>query len=143
MQARGWGQQSNNWIVTRYADLLLMYAEAVNEGGPASGGMSKEQALNLVRERAGLRAVGPLGTAQFRDSVRVERRRELAFEGHRWLDLSRWEVLDAAIKAKTRDLQRLPGYTNETTIHGVRSNLMPIPQGELTLNPRLGQNSGW
>jgi hypothetical protein len=43
MQARGWGQQSNNWIVTRYADLLLMYAEAVNEGGRRAAGCPRSR----------------------------------------------------------------------------------------------------
>jgi hypothetical protein len=140
MSTRAWVAQSNNWIVLRYADVLLMYAEAVNEGGPATAGTA-EAALNLVRARAGIASVSGLTQAAFRDSVRLERRREFVFEGHRWFDLSRWGILDATIRAKTTELQTLaPG---ETTIHGVPSNLLPIPQAERDINPNLTQNPGW
>lgn len=141
MTARAWVQQGNNWIVARYADVLLMYAEAVNEGGTAIAGKTKEQALNEVRVRAGLLGVSGLSQAAFRDAVRLERRKELVFEGQRWFDLSRWGILDAAIRAKTQELQTV--YPGETTVHGVPSNLMPIPQSELNINPALTQNPGW
>jgi hypothetical protein len=138
--SRGWAQQSNNWVVLRYADVLLMYAEAVNEGGTA-GGTTKEAALNLVRQRAGLPAISALSQAAFRDSVRVERQRELLFEGQRWFDLARWGLLDTTIRAKTTEVAaRYPG---ETTTHGVKSALLPIPQSEINLNPKLTQNTGW
>jgi hypothetical protein len=142
MTARGWLQQSNNWIILRYADVLLMYAEAVNEGG-TPGSMTAEQALNAVRTRAGIGGVLGLSQAAFRDSVRVERRREFVFEGHRWFDLSRWGLLDAAIRAKTAELQVLQAPNPETDVHGVRSNLLPIPQSERDANHSLTQNPGW
>ena len=141
MTKRGWAQQSNDWIVLRYADVLLMYAEAVNEGGAASGAMTKETALNTVRTRAGIAAAGALSQAAFRDSVRLERRREFVFEGQRWFDLSRWGILDAVIRAKTAEVAAL--YPGETTVHGVTSNLMPVPQTEIDINSKLTQNSGW
>ena len=128
MQTRAWMAQSNNWYVLRYADVLLMYAEAVNEGG-TQGSLTKEAALNLVRERSGLTPVGALSTEAFRDSVRVERRREFVYEGHRWFDLVRWGLLDEAIQAKT-------GTTPP-------SDLMPIPQGEIDSETGLVQNPGW
>jgi starch-binding outer membrane protein, SusD/RagB family len=140
MTARGWAQQSNNWVLLRYADVLLMYAEAVNEGGTA-GSMSKETALNTVRLRAGIAAATGLSQAAFRDSVRLERRREFVFEGSRWFDLSRWGILDAAMRAKTAEVAAL--YPGETTVHGVPSNLMPVPQSELDINSKLTQNTGW
>lgn len=140
MTARSWQQQPNNWIVLRYADVLLMYAEAVNEGGAATAG-SAEAALNQVRVRANIAPVAGLSTAALRDSIRLERRREFAFEGQRWFDLSRWGVLDSTFKAKTTLLQALsPG---ETTVHGVPSNLFPIPQTEINNNAQLTQNPGW
>ncbi|MBX6330313.1 MAG: RagB/SusD family nutrient uptake outer membrane protein [Gemmatimonadaceae bacterium] len=140
MNTRAWASQDNDWIVLRYADVLLMYAEAVNEGGP-EGPITKEAALNAVRTRAHIAPVGALSQEAFRDSVRLERRREFVFEGQRWFDLSRWGLLDAAIRAKTAELQTLaPG---ETTVHGVPSNLMPIPQSEIDINPKLTQNPGW
>lgn len=140
MESRGWGAQSNNWVVLRYADVLLMYAEAVAEGGTATAG-SAESRLNEVRTRAGIAAVSGLSSAALLDSVRVERRREFVFEGIRWFDLARWGILDAAIMAKTLEMQTVaPG---ETTVHGVPSNLFPVPQSELDINPNLTQNPGW
>ena len=135
MTARAWARQSNNWIVLRYADVLLMYAEAVNEGGAPVGGMSKEAALNAVRQRAGLAPVGALSQAAFRDSLRVERRREFVFEGHRWFDLARWGILADAIRAKHAELGKSGGTPP--------SNLMPIPGGEIDRNRKLTQNPGW
>ena len=140
MTARSWQQQPNNWIIQRYADVLLIYAEAVNSGGTATNGTA-EAALNLVRARAGIPVVGGLGASALTDSVRVERRREFAFEGQRWFDLSRWGVLDAVVRAKTTQMQTLqPG---ETQIHGVTSNLYPIPIGQINSNSQLTQNPGW
>ena len=140
MHTRAWVKQANDWIVLRYADVLLMYAEAVNEGGTVTAGTA-EAALNLVRVRAGIPAVSGLSQAAFRDSVRLDRRREFVFEGQRWFDLSRWGLLNAAIVAKTTELQSIaPG---ETTVHGVPSNLLPLPQPELDINHNLTQNPGW
>jgi starch-binding outer membrane protein, SusD/RagB family len=140
MNTRGWAQQSNDWPVLRYADVLLMYAEAVNEGGAPTAG-SAEAALNQVRTRAGLLPVAGLSQADLRDSVKVERQRELLFEGHRWFDLARWGALDATIRAKTAEVAaRYPG---ETTVHGIPGPLLPIPQSEINLNGKLTQNAGW
>lgn len=141
MTSRGWVQQSNDWIVQRYADVLLIYAEAVNEGATATAAGSAEAALNKVRTRAGIAAVSGLSQGAFRDSLRLERRREFVFEGQRWFDLSRWGTLNAAIQAKTAEVSALmPG---ETTPHGVPSNLMPVPQSQLDINHKLTQNTGW
>ncbi len=141
MHQRAWVRQSNDWIVLRYADVLLMYAEAVNEGGTPVAAMTAEQALNAVRTRAGIASVSGLSSAAFRDSVWLERRREFVFEGQRWFDLSRWGVLNSVITAKTTELGIIsPG---ETTVHGAPSNLLPLPQGELSKNPNLTQNPGW
>src|SRR5207247_4346954 len=101
MHTRAWVAQANDWIVLRYADVLLMYAEAVNEGGAPVAAMTAKQALNAVRTRAGIDTVPDLSTAAFRDSVWLERRREFLFEGQRWFDLSRWGVLNSAMLAKT------------------------------------------
>src|SRR5947199_7494532 len=110
MHTRAWVAQANDWIILRYADVLLMYAEAVNEGGAPVAAMTAEQALNAVRTRAGIGAVSGLSAAAFRDSVRLERRREFVFEGQRWFDLSRWGVLDSVITAKTTELESIsPG----------------------------------
>jgi hypothetical protein len=140
MTARSWQQQPNNWIIQRYADVLLIYAEAVNSGGTASNG-SAETALNQVRARAGIATVSGLAASALGDSIRVERRREFAFEGQRWFDLSRWGILDATFRAKTTQMQTL--FPGETQIHGVPSNLYPIPNGQINNNALLTQNPGW
>ncbi|HEY4955582.1 MAG TPA: RagB/SusD family nutrient uptake outer membrane protein [Gemmatimonadaceae bacterium] len=140
MTARSWQQMPNNWIIQRYADVVLIYAEAVNSGGTAINGPA-EAALNQVRARAGIPAVSGLGAAALTDSIRVERRREFAFEGQRWFDLSRWGILDAIVKAKTQQMQTL--FPGETLVHGAPSNLFPIPNGQINSNALLTQNPGW
>jgi len=80
------GDSKANWKVIRYADVLLMYAEALNENGKTSEALTQ---LNLVRKRAGVIEYSGLTQAETRESIYLERRLELAFEGHRWFDLLR------------------------------------------------------
>ncbi|MBD0352912.1 MAG: RagB/SusD family nutrient uptake outer membrane protein [Flavisolibacter sp.] len=75
-----------NWKVVRYADVLLMLAEAMNENGKTTEALPY---LNLVRKRAGLSDYSGLTQEQARNAIAEERRFELAFEGHRWFDLVR------------------------------------------------------
>jgi starch-binding outer membrane protein, SusD/RagB family len=75
-----------NWKVIRYADVLLMYAEALNENGKTNQAL---EYLNQVRTRAGLEAYTGLSQEAARESIYLERRLELSFEGHRWFDLVR------------------------------------------------------
>jgi hypothetical protein len=140
MTARSWQQMPNNWIIQRYADVVLIYAEAVSSGGTATNGTA-EAALNQIRARGGISTVSGLGSAALTDSIRVERRREFAFEGQRWFDLSRWGILDATVKAKTLQMQAL--FPGETSVHGAPSNLFPIPDGQINSNSLLTQNPGW
>lgn len=120
-----------NWPVLRYADVLLMKAEALNELGRTT---EAEDPLNQVRERAGLDPVSGLSKDQFREAVLHERRMELAFEGHRWFDLIRVQngVYGLAF------LHAI-GKTNATEKH----LLFPIPQAERDVNPNLTQNPGY
>lgn len=75
-----------NWKVVRFADVLLMLAEAMNENGKTTEALTP---LNRVRKRAGLSELSGLTQAQLRDAIALERRFELAFEGQRWFDLVR------------------------------------------------------
>jgi hypothetical protein len=75
-----------NWKVVRYADVLLMLAEALNENGKTSLALTP---LNQIRTRAGLATFSNLTQNEARDIIANERRFELAFEGHRWFDLVR------------------------------------------------------
>ena len=81
------GRPDNNWPVYRYADVLLMLAETINEqSGPNAEAYGY---LNQVRARAGLPPVSGLSQDEFRAVLLYERRVELAFENHRWFDLRR------------------------------------------------------
>lgn len=84
-----------NWRLIRYADVLLMAAEAQYRAG-AEG--TSHTYLNKVRNRSGLGAITPSGTALF-DAIVTERQLELAFEGFRFIDLVRWDLADQELKA--------------------------------------------
>lgn len=75
-----------NWKVVRYADVLLLYAEALNENGKTSEALAP---LNLVHVRAGLPAYSGLTQSEARENIYLERRLELFLEGQRWFDLVR------------------------------------------------------
>ena len=75
-----------NWKVIRYADVLLMYAEALNENGKTAEALVQ---LNKIRTRAGVPTYSGLTQSETREKIYLERRLELAFEGQRWFDLLR------------------------------------------------------
>ncbi len=121
-----------NFPVLRYADVLLMRAEALNELGQTT---SAEAPLNEVRNRAGLDDIqSGLGQADFRNAVLKERRLELAFEGQRWFDLIRVNNGQYGL-----DFLHSIGKTNADERH----LLLPIPQIERDRNSNLTQNPGY
>jgi tetratricopeptide (TPR) repeat protein len=120
-----------NFPVLRYADVLLMYAEALNESGRTAEAVTP---LNRVRERAGLDNISGLSQADFREAVLNERRMELAFEGQRWFDLIRVDNGQYAL-----DFLHSIGKSNATSKH----LLFPVPQKERDVNPNLTQNTGY
>lgn len=125
------GEGSNNFPVLRYADVVLMYAEALNEQAAAS--TEAYANVNRIRSRAGIPNLTPnLTQAQFRDSLLLERRLELAFEGHRWFDLARRKKLIEAMKIQNPSI-KVEEY----------HYLYPIPQTERDSNPKLSQNPGY
>jgi starch-binding outer membrane protein, SusD/RagB family len=75
-----------NWKVLRYADVLLMYAEAQNENGKTAEALVT---LNKIRTRVSMPTFSGLDQTQTRDKIYLERRFELGMEGHRWFDLVR------------------------------------------------------
>lgn len=126
--------------ILRYADVLLMAAEACNEVGDQ--GYAAEQ-LNKVRVRAGLSPVSGLSKEAFRDVVLEERRRELFGEGLARYDLiRRGRYLDHAELLLAQGLI-VTGNLTITNEHGPRTLLYPIPQEELDRNPKLTQNPGY
>jgi hypothetical protein len=131
----GRSQARNNFMVIRYADLLLIYAEALNElNGPTADAFA---AINQIRARArnGVATAEPqdlkgLTQTQFRDAVLQERSWELCFEGHR-----RWDLLRTGKFMET--LQKAGVPVAEKNL------LYPIPQNEIDVNPALKQNPGY
>lgn len=113
----------NNWVVFRYADVLLMLAEALGEGTEAYG------LINEVRTRAGLAPIDSDTPGTFTEKLLQERRVELAFENHRWADLLRFGVADAVMSNQGKS-------TNGKL-------LFAIPQRELDLNAGFKQNPGY
>lgn len=136
-QASNLSQSSANVPILRFSDLLLIHAEAINEkDGPTSAAYAS---YNRVRNRAGLDNLTPgLSQAQFRDSLRVDRRLELVFEYSRWFDLIRYQPLTGSDSYLIKSLHAA-GKTNAQQKH----YLYPIPQQERDNNPKLTQNTGW
>lgn len=120
-----------NFPVLRFADVLLMKAEALNELNRPD---EAKGPLNEVRNRAGLENITDLSKDAFREKVLHERRMELAFEGHRWFDLIRVNGGNYGLTF----LQSI-GKANASEKH----LLLPIPQLEIAANPNLEQNTGY
>ena len=119
----------------RYADILLMHAEALNEIRNGSN-VESLSAINTVRARArfdGNRSgdvlpdLSQLNKGDFRSAILDERARELAWEGHRWFDLVRFGALKEALALAKPDINI-----------SAKQLLFPIPQRELDLNPNFG-----
>ena len=144
----------HQWIVYRYAEVLLTFAEAANEalGSPtdASLGMSALDAVNLVRANAGMPNVTATSQSAFREVVRREWRVEFAFEDHRFWDIRRWGIasgvmgqLDGVEIVKNGAALSYKRKVVETRTWSDKMNLYPIPQAETFNNPNLTQNTGW
>ena len=139
-----------NNIQIRYADVLLMYAEACCETGDLP---SAKTALKEVRDRAGLSQFPYTAVIQgqtvtyndnqedLRKAIRHERRVELAMEGHRWFDLTRWgiakETMDTYMAGETEEAKELYG-----TFQKGKHELFPIPSKEIDLSG-IEQNPNW
>ena len=113
----------NNWVVLRYADVLLMLAEAIGESNESYG------YINQVRARAGLAPIDATTPGTFAEKLLKERKVELAYEGHRWADLKRFGVASAVMSSIGVDIK---GRLN-----------LAIPQRELDINPSFTQNAGY
>lgn len=127
------GDSNNNFPVIRYADVLLMYAETLNQNGKTAEACTY---LNKIRRRGyGYQTTetSPVDISTtdkdvFFLEVEKERRLELAFEGHRWFDLVR--------TGRAVEVMKTKGYKlNETNL------ICPIPQKQIDVNSKLTQNN--
>ncbi|SFD30590.1 RagB/SusD family nutrient uptake outer membrane protein [Spirosoma endophyticum] len=127
------GDGSISFTILRYADLLLMYAEVLNEQGKAADALPY---INQVRQRAKLPALAGLAQADLRLALERERRVEFLYEGHRWFDLIRTGRAQTVLNAHYAS-QKLNFSVQDFEL------LFPIPQAEIDLNPKLKQNNGY
>jgi starch-binding outer membrane protein, SusD/RagB family len=153
------GSESPDVVLLRYADVLLASAEAINEiSGPTAEAYGF---VNQVRARASRSATqimpplaGGLSQAQFRDSVFLERRYELALEMHGLFDYRRnwaWSSARLATSMTSISTKNASPFTSSTTKYDARIGgtipekwkLYPIPARACELNPLLSQNPGW
>lgn len=146
----------HHYILFRYAEILLNYAEAMFEWQGADATttdcpLSARDALNQVRASAGMPNVTVTGD-EFREKLRNERRVELAFEGHRFFDVRRWKIAGTdevrniygvQITRNSSDSYSYQRVLLETRYWDDKMYLYPFPQNEVYLNENLTQNTGW
>lgn len=118
----------NNQRVLRYADVLLMAAEAANEVGGAPNQVNATNWVNMIRARANLGAIAFGTQATMRAAIKKERRLEFAMEFERFFDLVRWNDATSVLGGL--------GYQNKHRFY-------PIPTTALNANPQLVQNPEW
>ena len=143
----------------RYNEILLIYAEAMNEAYGPEGvtdelNLSARDAINMVRGRSGL-GIAALTSEdvsskkEFRQALRKERMAELAFEDHRFWDIRRWKIGEETTKIKRVSISKAGDkYSFEYSVTADRiwddkMYFYPIPQSEIYKNPKLVQNPGW
>lgn len=158
------GTTNHSFPLFRYGEVLLNYAEAMNEAygpdaDPQGYGLTARDAVELIRTRAGLTGntdlsltVPPGDQSKMRDAIRHERHIELAFEEHRHLDLRRWKIAEQVLNQPVSGLQIIRNRDNSLTYTSVtveqrvftpRMYLYPFPQEEIGRNDSLVQNTGW
>jgi starch-binding outer membrane protein, SusD/RagB family len=155
--------RAKSWILMRYAEVLLNFAEAMNEAygpeaKPSFNGVpftrSAREAINLVRARATMPAI-PAGITQqeLRQRIQNERRVELAFEEHRFFDVRRWKIAEQTESAPLMGMRVVRNPDNsfsfqrfevEKRVFDAKMYLYPIPFDEISKsNGNLTQNPGW
>lgn len=129
----------NNFIVLRYADVVLMLAEALNEESYLVDGEAFDL-LNSIRNRAGIASLTSaelVDQSSFREAVLNERQWELAFENHRWFDLVRTNKAIEVMNAHTSETGTIETVTTEKLV-------FPIPQSQIdATNGTIGPNPGY
>ena len=138
-------QSDLNYIVMRYADVLLSKAEAIIETG---GNIDEAVGLiNRIRtERNDVKITPlPMGLSQSeaRQKLRHERRIEFALEGLYWADIRRWDIGKDIYPVNIKDQNGNIIETKFPNGYLEYYNLLPIPQSEIYLNNKLQQNPGW
>ena len=149
--------QTRNFPYFRYAEIVLNYAEALNEVGRVEDAVTQ---IIRLRARAGITAGTParygiksgISQADMRSLIQNERRIELAFEEHRFWDIRRWKIAPQVLGNTVLNGVKIMGTGTAATYQTVpvanaywydRLYHMPIPYDEITKNTNLIQNEGW
>ncbi len=132
-------KSEQDWILIRYAEVLLNFVEATNElNGPT---VAVYDAINAVRARPGIN-MPPIPTGLTKDEMRTrirnERRVEFAFEGMRYRDIRRWKYAEIYIPTLIE-----PGSLLPRKFDPAKHYVWPFPQSEIDVNPKLVQNPGY
>ncbi|WP_295120117.1 RagB/SusD family nutrient uptake outer membrane protein [uncultured Chitinophaga sp.] len=138
------------WVLFRYADILLMHAEALNEAVGANADVYAD--MNAVRNRAGMPSLPDgLTQEQMRERIKNERRVELCFEEQRFFDVRRWKEGDTYFDAAVHGMRITKSGTTltytpfviETRVFAAKNYFYPIQQSEINRAKKLGQNPGY
>ena len=132
-----WAMMDNNTYIMRYAELLLIHAEAILAGGSSTSDATALNSFNAVRNRAGLSSL----TSITFDDIFNERRKELCFEGDYWFDLGRLDKTDAIaiMSAQNRGNKDNVEYFTPTfsSDHNANDFFMDYPDNDVAKNPKL------
>lgn len=144
------------WPVFRYAEVLLNYAEAMNEAyGPSQ---EVYDVLCMLRQRAGIEAGdgyfglnSNMDKNEMREAIRTERRIEMAFEEHRYWDIRRWKIAEKVFAEPLHGMriyssQGVNTYQRIDVLKGTfepRQYLYPLPYSEVVKNSNMVQNPNW
>ncbi|MGA9651530.1 RagB/SusD family nutrient uptake outer membrane protein [Pedobacter sp.] len=167
-ESASWAGTTTNirrpWIFFRYAEILLNYAEALNEAQGVGAMPQVLSSINLIRARSGvampaLQTTNPAGNGyvaptqvELRKRIRNERRVELCFEEHRFFDVRRWKEGESTFNKAVSGMRIIQTGTNtftytpfvvENRVFTAKNYLYPIAQNELNRAPALGQNAGY
>lgn len=145
------GTTSMNFIMMRYAEILLDFAEAVNEASNDATARGKAVVqLNKIRLRGGITV--PLNASDYtqstlRERIRKERRVELCFEEHRFFDIRRWKIANDVMNRPAIGISIVSGKFVRRALdvrnYSERMNLSPIPVEEVNNAPLIYQNPGY
>lgn len=138
-----------NFMIIRYAEVLLNYVEGLIESGQSQN-PDVLRYLNKIRQRAGMPVVDAAvynTPDKLRELVRRERQVELAFEGQRIFDIRRWKlgtaVLNGPVEGAVDPTTGKPVIVEERKFNTEKDYLWPIPLDELNANPNMVQNPNW
>lgn len=154
-----YSNQNHHVMLFRYAEILLNYAEAVNEvNGPVAAVMN---AITAIRKRAGINAgtdarygiAAEISKDQMRSLIRNERRVEMAFEEQRFWDIRRWKIAEQVLNTPLKGVnivKNVDGTFSYTILDiapavfdASKNYLFPIPYSEIQTNPNMIQNPGY